>query len=330
MLPGFKDKIFKISTKEVFNNIALEVFFYQYKNNPVYKVYVDMICNDIKQIQHYSQIPFLPIEFFKTHKIITGPSAVQALFSSSGTTGQTRSFHHVTDLGIYEKSSIQCFEGFYGNTADYIIIALLPSYMERKDSSLLWMTSLFINKSNFKSDCGFYLNNHSELLNKLKILCNKKLRNILLLGVSHALLDLAEKVSFPLNNVIVMETGGMKGQRKEIIREELHDILKNKFKVTSIHSEYGMTELLSQAYSKGNGVFKCPQWMKVLTREINDPLALAPLGRSGGINIIDLANINSCSFIATQDMGKCYEDGTFEIIGRFDNSETRGCNLMVL
>jgi hypothetical protein len=329
MLTDFKDKILNISSDEGFNKIALDIFIYQVENNPVYKRYVDLISKGNAQIEHYSQIPFLPIEFFKIHKIITGTEAIQTTFGSSGTTGQTRSFHHVMDLDIYEKSAISSFERSYGDIADYTILALLPSSTERKDSSLAWMTNLFISKSRFQEDCGFYLDNYSELLNKLKVLSNDNSYKVLLFGVSFALLDLADEIDFPLHNVIVMETGGMKGRRKEMIREELHEILINKFKVSSIHSEYGMTELLSQAYSQGKGIFKCPPWMKVLTRELNDPLTLTSSGRSGGISIIDLANVNSCSFIATQDTGKCYNDGQFEITGRFDYSETRGCNLMV-
>jgi len=329
MLTKFKNIIFDIDSDEEFNRIALEMFIYQFENNNVYKTYTDLIGCDISQINHFTQIPFLPIEFFKTHKIITGNAFIQASFGSSGTTGSARSFHHVTDMDIYEKSAILSFERYYGSLSEYTILALLPSYTERQDSSLVWMTNLFISKSSFKQDCGFYLGNHSELLNKLKILSSDASRKVLLLGVSFALLDLSEEIDFPLNKVIVMETGGMKGRRKEMIREELHEILMKKFQVASIHSEYGMTELLSQAYSQGNGVFRCSPWMRVLTRETNDPLSITSAGRSGGINMIDLANMNSCAFIATQDTGKCYDDGTFEITGRFDYAETRGCNLMV-
>jgi hypothetical protein len=321
--------IFNISSEEEFNRFALEVFRYQYDCNPVYKQYSDIVCKDIEQIINYRQIPFLPVEFYKTQKIISGNNPVSIVFGSSGTTGQQRSFHYVTDLEIYEKSAIASFESNYGDIADYIILALLPSYLERKDSSLVWMCNLFINKSNYKQDSGFYLNNYAELLLKLKKLVNEKDRKVLLLGVSYALLDIAEMIDFPVSNVIVMETGGMKGMRKEMLREELHEILCNKLGISTVHSEYGMTELLSQAYSQGNGIFKCPPWMKVLTRELNDPLALAAVGKTGGINIIDLANLNSCSFIATQDVGKCHNDGTFGISGRSDNSDIRGCNLLV-
>ncbi len=330
MLSDLINKIFEINNEEEFNKIALKTFLHQYENNAVYKTFIDMIGRDIHQISHYSQIPFLPIEFFKTHKIISGIASIQASFCSSGTTGQTRSFHHVTDLSVYEKSAMISFENFYGNISDHTFLALLPSYAERQDSSLVWMTNHFINHSHFKSDCGFYLDNHAELLSKLKILSRDKTRKVLLLGVSFALLDLSEKIDFPLNNVVVMETGGMKGRRREMIREELHEILTGKFQVASIHSEYGMTELLSQAYSQGKGIFNCPPWMKILIREINDPFTLSQTGQSGGINIIDLANINSCSFIATQDIGRCFDNGQFEVNGRFDSSEIRGCNLMSL
>lgn len=324
-----KISIFNISTEREFNDLALEIFRYQYDCNPVYKQYSDIVCKDIKQIINYRQIPFLPVEFYKTQKILSGNDTVSIVFGSSGTTGQQRSFHYVTDLDLYEKNSITSFERNYGSIADYTILALLPSYIERQDSSLVWMCNLFISKSNNKQDNGFYLNNHGELLATLKRLVKVKDRKVLLIGISFALLCIAEKIKFPLENVIVMETGGMKGMRKEMLREELHEILCAKMGITSVHSEYGMTELLSQAYSQGKGVFRCPPWMKVLTRELNDPLAPSPVGKTGGINIIDLANVNSCSFIATQDIGKFYEDGTFEIIGRSDNSDIRGCNLLI-
>ena len=329
MLKNFKKNIFDINNEKSFNDLSLEIFFYQYQNCSVYSSYVDLICKDVKQIKHYKKIPFLPIEFFKTKNIISGNAPAEAVFASSGTTGSIRSFHHVTDLTVYETSSVSSFERFYGKISDYTFLALLPSYLERQDSSLVWMTNLFINKSNYKDDCGFYLDNHSELLEKIKKIKRDASRKIVLLGVSFALLDIAEKIDFPLNDVIVMETGGMKGKRKELTREELHKILCNKFKVSVIHSEYGMTELLSQAYSQGNGIYKCPPWMKILIREINDPFSYVTENRSGGVNVIDLANVSSCSFIETQDVGEINNDGTFKIIGRFDNSNIRGCNLIV-
>ena len=276
MNQDIKINIFNISTEDEFNNLALEIFRFQYHFNPVYKHYSDLVRKDIKQISNYRQIPFLPIEFFKTQKIISGKDAVSRIFGSSGTTGQQRSFHYVTDIDLYKKSAITSFENFYGRIEEHTILALLPSYLERNDSSLVWMCDLFISKSRYKKDSGFYLNNYAELLLKLKSLVNEKERKVLLWGVSYALLDMAEMIDFPIPGVMVMETGGMKGMRKEMLREELHEILCNKMGITSVHSEYGMTELLSQAYSQGKGIFKCPPWMKVLTRELNDPLALLP------------------------------------------------------
>ena len=240
----------------------------------------------------------------------------------------TQSKHLVTDLNVYEESYLKGFEHFYGNIEDYTILALLPSYLERDGSSLIYMVDDLIKKSK-KSKSGFYLHNLDELAKNLVDL-DKKGEKVLLIGVSFALLDLIEKHKFKLQNTIIMETGGMKGRRKELIREELHAILCEGFGVSQIHSEYGMTELLSQAYSKGNGIFECPPWVKILIRDTEDPLTLLPKGKSGGINVIDLANVNSCSFIATQDLGKKHPDNSFEIIGRFDNSDIRGCNLMVL
>ncbi len=329
MLPNITERIFNIASEEEFNQLALEIFFFQYENNPVYNNYVKLINCDTGQINNFKQIPFLPIEFFKTQKVICGKDTVKEVFCSSGTTGSQKSHHYITDISVYETSAIKSFERFYGTIADYTILALLPSYVERRDSSLIWMTKLFMSKSDYKADCGFFGENNSELAIKLKNIYNDPSRKLLLIGVSFALLDFAKNIKLPLNNIIVMETGGMKGKRKEMVREELHDILCKNFGVTAIHSEYGMTELLSQAYSQGNGVYNCPPWMKVLIREINDPLSLTMEGRSGGINVIDLANINSCSFIATQDVGKCNADGTFIVAGRFDHSDTRGCNLMM-
>jgi len=329
MLPDFSNRIIEIKSQDEFNLLALEIFRYQAEYNPVYKEYVNHICKDISKVKHYSQIPFLPIEFFRTKDVITGNGPVQKIFRSSGTTGQLQSRHNVTDLSVYENSAIRSFEQFYGNASEFTFLALLPSYLERDDSSLVYMTNHFMSKSNFKSDCGFFLDDHEDLIERLKKLSLEKSRKVLLLGVSFALIDLAEKIDFPLNDIIVMETGGMKGRRKEIIREELHEILCKKMQVKKIHSEYGMTELLSQSYSQGDGIYRCPPWMKVIIREMNDPLTFAEEGRSGGINIIDFANINSCSFIATQDVGKCFADGSFEVSGRFDYSDTRGCNLLL-
>lgn len=323
-----RNSLFNIHTISDFEKYSLEIFQFQAKNNLVYRDYLNHLNVGVSNIKHLSQIPFLPIQFFKSHKIISSKKKIQKTFLSSGTTGTIQSKHFVTDLSIYEESFIKGFEYFYGTVKNYTVLALLPSYLERNDSSLIYMTSDLIKKSE-KPKSGFYLNNLSDLHKNL-IELEEKNEKVLLIGVSYALLDLVEKFKFKLQNTIVMETGGMKGRRKELIREELHQILREGFGVAKIHSEYGMTELLSQAYSKGDGIFKCPPWMKVFTRDTEDALTILPKGKSGGINIIDLANINSCAFIATQDLGRVYENDTFEVLGRFDNSDIRGCNLMAL
>lgn len=323
-----KERIFGIRTPEDFNAVALEIFRYQFEYNAVYRKFAQCFCNDPFTITHYEYIPFLPVEFFKSEIVMCGKETPEAVFRSSGTTGTGESVHYISDLSVYNRSSVNAFEMFYGSLQDYSILALLPSYLETRDSSLVWMANLFMSKSNYKNDCGFFKDEIAQLAEKLKLLSSSSDRKVLLLGVSYALLDFAEMIDFPIADVIVMETGGMKGKRKEIIREELHAILSAKFGVSSIHSEYGMTELVSQAYSKNKGNFYCPPWMKVLIRDINDPLSFVATGRTGGINIVDLANLNSCSFIATQDLGKLNFDGSFEVLGRFDNSDARGCNLM--
>ena len=294
----------------------------------MYRSFCDLLYVHPSDVKKIEQIPFLPIQFFKTKKVLSSIDKVQETFSSSGTTGSITSKHLVTDLSWYEESYLNGFKYFYANIEDYVVLALLPNYLERKGSSLVYMVDDLIKKSN-SPESGFYLNNLEELIEKLVEL-DKKGQKVLLIGVSFALLDLIEKHTFNLKNTIVMETGGMKGQRKELVRHELHTILSNGFGVEKIHSEYGMTELLSQGYSKGNGIFNCPPWMRFLTRDTEDSLTILPKEKSGGINIIDLANYNSCSFIATQDLGKIHPDNSFEIIGRFDNSDIRGCNLMVL
>lgn len=320
--------IFNISTEDEFNNLALKIFKHQFENNPVYRSFCDLLYKHPSDVRSINEIPFLPIQFFKSHDVLSNINTVEKTFSSSGTTGSITSKHHVTDLNIYKESFTKGFECFYGSIEDYVILALLPSYLEREGSSLIYMVEDFI-KTSKHPESGFYLNNLSELNETLTAL-DKKGKKILLIGVSFALLDLVESYQFQLKNTVIMETGGMKGRRKELVRDELHTILKQGFGVNTIHSEYGMTELLSQAYSKGNGIFECPKWMKILTRDTEDALTILPQQQNGGINVIDLANINSCSFIATQDLGKVHLDGTFEIIGRFDNSDIRGCNLMVL
>lgn len=320
--------IFKISSEDDFNSVALDVFKFQFENNTVYRSFCDLLYRHPSDIQDIEDIPFLPIQFFKSHQVLSSNLTAEATFSSSGTTGSVTSKHYVTDLSIYEDSFRKGFNQFYGNIEDYVILALLPSYLERQDSSLIYMVNDMITKSKHH-ESGFYLNNTSELKAQL-INLDSTGQKVLLIGVSFALLDLVEQYQFNLKNTIIMETGGMKGRRKELVRDELHAILKQGFGITEIHSEYGMTELLSQAYSLGNGRFECPSWMRILTRDPEDALTLQKRQKTGGINIIDLANINSCSFIATQDLGRVYMDGSFEIIGRFDSSDIRGCNLMVL
>jgi phenylacetate-coenzyme A ligase PaaK-like adenylate-forming protein len=320
--------IFNIKSEEDFQAVALKVFKFQFENNPVYRSFCDLLYKHPSDIPNINDIPFIPIQFFKSHKIVSQTAAIQKVFTSSGTTGSITSNHYVNDLNIYKESFKKGFESFYGNIDDYVILALLPSYLEREGSSLIYMVKHFIKDSNHP-ESGFYLNNLSEL-NETLVQLDSEGQKVLLIGVSFALLDLLETYQFRLKNSIVMETGGMKGRRKELLREELHAILKEGFGVETIHSEYGMTELLSQAYSKGNGIFECPPWMKIIIRDTEDALTVVTNQKTGGINVIDLANINSCSFIATQDLGKVESEGKFEIIGRFETSDIRGCNLMVL
>jgi len=323
----YKNKIFSISSVDEFNDTALEIFNFQYLNCKLYKSFVDYLGIKLHDVDHFKKIPFLPIEFFKNNRVYSSLKPYEKIFASSGTTSSELSNHYIADLSVYYKSFRTCFELFYGNIRDYCVLALLPSYLERQDSSLIFMVKDLINRSNYK-DSGFYLDNYEKLAKKLNELKSKN-RKVLLIGVSFALLDLAEKYSFDMPDIIVMETGGMKGRRKEITRNEVHGILCKCFNVNSIHSEYGMTELLSQAYSKGEGIFITPPWMKILIRDVNDPLTLLENNRTGGINVIDLANYNSCSFIATQDLGKLHCQGSFEVLGRFDASDIRGCNLMI-
>jgi len=320
--------IFNINTTQEFETTALNMFKFQFENNRVYRSYCDLLYIHPSDVTHIKDIPFLPIQFFKSHTIVSSEAPIKKTFSSSGTTGSITSKHHVTDLSVYENSFRAGFKTFYGDITDYVILALLPSYLERDGSSLIYMVDDMITQSQHK-ESGFYLHNLSELKDTLLRLESEG-KKTLLIGVSFALLDLVEAHQFQLKNTIIMETGGMKGRRKELVRDELHQILKTGFGVDSIHSEYGMTELLGQAYSNGNGRFKCPNWMKVLTRDPEDALTLLDTNKTGGINIIDFSNKNSCAFIATQDLGRVEDDGTFEIIGRFDNSDIRGCNLMAL
>lgn len=322
------NKILKINSINEFNDIALEIFQYQYKKNKIYRKYIDFNHFKVEKINHFSKIPFLPIELFKSQKIFCGIKIPEFFFESSGTSGIEKSKHYISDLTTYEQSFLNGFNYFYGNIKDYNFLALLPSYLEQKHSSLIYMIDRLIIDSNNK-ESGFYLYNLENLYTKLKSLRNGN-KKIILFGVTYALLDLAEKYPINISNAIIFETGGMKGRRKEMIKEEVHNQLKSAFNVSSIHGEYGMTELFSQAYSDGGGIFKTPPWMKVLIRDTDDPYSLLGNNKSGGINVIDLANIDTCCFIATQDLGKTYNNESFEVSGRFDNSDIRGCNLMVI
>jgi phenylacetate-coenzyme A ligase PaaK-like adenylate-forming protein len=328
MKSDLQKRVFNIHNENDFLETVLKVFNYQYDNNEVYQAFIKALGKSSDSIKTIETIPFLPIEFFRNHKVVTGDFPPQKIFESSGTTGVIPGKHYVLDLSLYEESFLKTFNLFYGNPTEYIFLALLPSYTEREGSSLVYMADKLI-KLSLNSNSGFYKANDANLIEKIKKLKGNN-QKVLLLGVSFALLDLAEKLNSDFSGVIVMETGGMKGRRKELIRSELHAVLKEKFNVPAIHSEYGMTELMSQAYSKGDGIFYSPPWMKVLLRDPQDPLSIyTGKERTGGINIIDLANINSCSFISTGDLGRIHEDGGFEVLGRFDNSDVRGCNLMV-
>lgn len=321
-------EIFKVDNQTDFLKIALKIFEYQYNNNKIYRSFIQSTGHDVSKINSFTEIPFLPVELFRNHRILTGDLPVEMIFESSGTTGITPGKHYVNSLSLYRESFLKTFNRFYGNPDEFMIAALLPSYVERKGSSLVYMVDCLIRESHYNSS-GFYKDNAEDLTAVIKTAKSVKKR-VLLLGVTFALLDLAEKLSPDLSDVIVMETGGMKGRRKELTRNELHSILKEKFNVKSIHSEYGMTELLSQAYSKSDGIFYCPPWMKILIRDPLDPFKIYDEQKiAGGINIIDLANLHSCSFISTSDLGKSREDDGFEVLGRFDNSDVRGCNLLV-
>jgi len=321
------NSVFAVDSEAVFNNVAVDVFRHQYESNKIYRKYTDCLNRNPRQVEHYTQIPFLPIELFKTHRVVAGDFIPEAVFTSSGTTGMSYSRHFVKLLSVYRQSFFTGFRLFFGTVHDFVVLALLPSYLEREGSSLIYMAEKLINLSKH-NESGFYLNEYEALSNLLRTLKQQNKKTILL-GVTYALLDLAEK--FPVNfpELIVMETGGMKGKRKEMVREELHGVLTSSFGVDKIYSEYGMTELLSQAWSKGDGLFETPPWMKVMIRDTNDPLSFLPHNKTGGVNVIDLANIHSCSFIETKDLGKLHPNGRFEILGRFDNSDVRGCNLMV-
>ena len=323
-----QNAVFNIQDQSDFKTCALQVFRHQFKNNAIYRSFCDLLYIHSSDVKEVEEIPFLPIQFFKSHAVLSSTQAVKETFTSSGTTGSSVSKHMVTDVSWYTKSYTKGFEHFYGPIEEYTVLGLLPNYLERDGSSLIYMVDDFIKKSN-KPASGFYLNNLTEL-SKTLIALDKKGEKVLLIGVTFALLDLIERQQFKLQNTIIMETGGMKGRRKEIIRNELHEILCAGLGVSKIHSEYGMTELLSQGYSSGDGVFDCPPWMKILARDTEDALTMVGSNKTGGLNVIDLANYNSCSFIATQDLGKVDNNGRFEVLGRFDHSDIRGCNLMVM
>jgi len=325
-IPG-KQQVFGIGNDEQFTAVALQVFQHQAKHNAIYAAFLKGLGTDIDAITTIEQIPFLPIEFFKSHDVVSSDKPIDVTFTSSGTTGMITSRHLVTDVSWYTESFRKAFRLFYGDIEKYTVLALLPAYLEREGSSLIYMANDLIKQSN-NADSGFYLYNHDDLYRQLTSQKQQK-KPTLLIGVTFALLDFAEKYQIDFPQLIVMETGGMKGRRKEMIREELHNTLCKSFGVSAIHSEYGMTELLSQAYSKGEGIFECPPWIRIITRDTNDPLDKLGYGRTGGINIIDLANVNSCSFIATQDLGKVQPNGSFEVLGRFDHSDIRGCNLLI-
>ena len=314
-------EIFDIKNDSDFEELALSIFDYQMESNSIYAPYAALILKG-KAPNNIFEIPFLPISFFKTEQIICQGRAVEEVFLSSGTSGD-QSKHLVSDISLYRESYLKAFELFYGDITQYCILSLLPNYREREGSSLIYMVDDLISKSKHEQS-GFYLNDYESLSMRLQKL-EKEGQKTILFGVSYALLDLAEQFPQKLEHTIIIETGGTKGKRKEMLKEELHQNLKAAFSLDVIHSEYGMSELLSQSYSNGEGIFKSPPWKKVLIRDTNDPLSIIGDNKTGGINVIDLANIYSCPFIATQDLGKTFEDGTFIVLGRFDNSDLRGC-----
>lgn len=307
--------------------LLLDIYRFQADAVPVYRQYNELRGIDPLQVKRLRDVPFLPVSFFKTHAVIADGMEQQLVFTSSGTTGQVTSQHWVADVSLYEQSFLSAFQLFYGPVTDYVVLALLPSYLERDGSSLVYMADRLIRESG-NAESGFYLHDYAKLAETLRRLHDSG-KKILLLGVTYALLDLAEQFPQALPELLIMETGGMKGKRREMIREELHEQLKHAFKVPAIHSEYGMTELFSQAYSKGEGLFFCPPWMQVLVRDANDPFTYLPQGRTGGVNLVDCANLYSCSFIEVADLGRLHANGGFEILGRFDHSDLRGCNLLI-
>lgn len=319
--------IFSITNERQFSQLALETYRYQFHHVELYREYCTLLKKTPEQVTSLEDIPFLPIQFFKSHTIISNEKIAEVIFESSGTTGTVPSRHFVADVKLYEQSFVKSFERSYGKPADFAFLALLPSYLERDNSSLIYMANSFIVQSNY-TESGFFLNDFDALQHTIETLIAKNTPAILL-GVTYALLDFAAYTNKSFEGIIVMETGGMKGRRKEMVRNEVHEILCKKFNVPSIHAEYGMTELLSQAYSKGNGLYDCPPWMRICTRNVYEPTWVSYGAGSGAINIIDLANRYSCSFIATEDIGTVYDNGTFNINGRLDHAAIRGCNLMI-
>ena len=319
---NFSDKIFAISTQEEFSQLALEVFRFQAQRCAPYRQYVELLGVDPTCVSRVEDIPFLPIELFKLRDVYCGNAEPEKVFTSSSTTGQTPSRHMMQSLALYEQAFTRAFEQFYGNAEGWSIYGLLPNYLQREGSSLVYMVDRLIARC---GSGGFYLDEYEKLLSDMAADPKPKI----LLGVSYALWDLAEQYAPKLENTVVMETGGMKGYREELPKAEFHKILTSALGVGKIHSEYGMAELTSQAYSSGDGVFYAPQWMRVLARDVNNPLKVLPAGSRGALNIIDLANLSSCAFIATQDVGRTYEDASFMVEGRLSGAEVRGCNLLV-
>lgn len=325
---AFQHSIFNLQSPFEFNEIAVSLFRYQYRNNNIYNSFVNSLGLNEKLVYHPEQIPFLPVSFFKTHRVVSSDYPEEVVFESSGTTGTETSKHYIINASVYEQSFTRSLQLFYGDLSQYVIFALLPSYLERQNSSLIYMVERMLLKSN-RAFGGFYLDEMTKLRDQM-LEARSQGHKIMLIGVTYALLDMAEQCPVQIPEAIIIETGGMKGRRQELTRMELHERLCEGFGVEKIHSEYGMTELLSQAWSKGDGIFHCPPWMKVVIVDTNDPLCLLESGKSGGINIIDLANYNSCAFLATQDLGRVFDDGSFEVLGRFDNSDIRGCSLLTL
>jgi len=325
---GLIEEIFNITNEKRFNELSIEIFHYQYRKNAVYRDFVNALSVKPQNIRSFLDIPFLPIVFFKSHSVVCSNNPPQMTFLSSGTSGMERSRHFVTDISLYRRSLLQGFNLFYGSPSGYHIIALVPSRMENPYSSLGYMVDILMEQSN-PGEKNFFLHDFDALSEKLKSFYKGR-KKVVLIGLTSALLDFGKQYEGLFPQLILIETGGMKGKKKEMIREDLHKQLSKLFNVKKIHSEYGMTELLSQAYSCGGGIFGSPPWMKILIRDINDPLTLCNIKQSGGINIIDLANFNSCSFIATQDLGRLHEEDRFEVLGRYDNSDIRGCNIMAV